>query len=180
MMESKARIVLLAGALACCTLQIRPAAAEEPGPEENSSPLTIRDLTIQGEGASVKGVLLGAPVGTATVDGIKVSLYVLQAASPERLLPHSPTHMFSVTLVEEGSAGVLKDASVSITPHTADDRLQTVNLAPVQAFYRGTVRLDAPGRYNILVSFKAGKREGAWSFPFTNQLGQTSDTAADR
>ncbi|RMG68747.1 MAG: hypothetical protein D6710_09745 [Nitrospirae bacterium] len=113
--------------------------------------------------------LLGMNLGFKRVGDVNVSLYLLQEAYPERLDSEQPTHLFSVVLIDD--KGLIGDAEVSLTV-SGEDFKRTVKLKRQLRVYRGSLRIDQLGRYQLIVSFNNGKKSGSASFDYIMMPGR--------
>ena len=106
--------------------------------------------------------VLGGQLGKETVEGVNVSLFVLQATNPERLKPGAkgPTHIFNVAFVEEDGSRILADATGTVVIAGAGSR-QRVALRPFRSHYQVQARLEQPGDYHLHVEFAVAGRAGA-------------------
>ncbi|RMF84354.1 MAG: hypothetical protein D6739_06020, partial [Nitrospirae bacterium] len=139
------------------------------GPPEATSPrLHEGAIEVVGEGSRAVATVLGGRLGSETVAGVEVGLYVLQAESPERLAPggRGPTHMFNVTLVDAATGRLLRDATGTVTVR-GPGGTREATLRPAGSHHRSLVRLEQEGEYRIQVAFTSGERSGTTRpFPF--------------
>jgi len=111
--------------------------------------------------------LMGLPLGTGTDNGVRVDVYLLQEAYPERRPPDAPTHLFSMTVSDGATGESLTDASVSLVvlrTGSAEGRRIPANYA--RPFYRAGARLPELGEYSIVVECSAGGRSAKVAFPY--------------
>jgi len=165
-------VVAIGGALAG-----HPAWAEDPAPKAATAPPAAKSATpplhegameVTGQGTRTVATVVGGVVGTETVDGIDVGLYVLQAESVKRLAAGAkgPTHMFNVTLVDHPSGEMIHDATGTVTVTGAGGEQQAL-LKPVASHQRAVVRLDEEGEFQVRVSFATAGHHGTTrDFPF--------------
>ena len=118
-------------------------------------------------GTTVPMNLLGMPLGTRIDNGIRVDIFVVQEAYPERNPPDAMTHQFTM-MVSDGATGEpIPDASVSVVvlrPGSAEGRRTP---APYrEPFYRAGARLPEIGEYTVAVECSAGGRSAKVSFPY--------------
>ena len=119
-------------------------------------------ITFSHEGQTFGTVVLGGLVGAASVDGVKVSVHVLQAESPDRLKStgSGPTHLFNLTFVDEESEELIREASGRVTVTGADGRRVGEPFGKFASHFQARLRLDHPGEYLVQVDFESGSGSG--------------------
>jgi hypothetical protein len=159
-------IMFLSVTLATMFILCLPLFAEENIPLRGAGNPSEGDLLISGRPGNSKAQLLGARLGTKTIKGVALSLYVLQAAAPGPKRPDLPNHLFSVTLQDEKDKKVIKDAVVSgvISAKGKKQQLSFGPAKPVQ--YEAGARLTSLDTYKVDVTFKKDNREGKASFVY--------------
>jgi hypothetical protein len=151
----------------------RNAAAAAVSPEPD---LTETDMSHTGsspEGTvTVPWTMLGGAVGSKTLNGLRVGLYVLQAQEPEKLKPGDPNHAFTVTLKDDKSGTLLKQGDVSIAVSGGGNAFQRGSMAAQSSgVFRLGVNLPKPGEYRIKIAFKAAGHGGQTEFPYVFRAG---------
>jgi hypothetical protein len=119
-------------------------------------------ITFSHEGQTFGTVVLGGLVGVASVDGVKVSVHVLQAESPDRLKStgSGPTHLFNLTFVDEESEELIREASGTVTVTGGGGRRVGEPFGKFASHFQARVRLDHPGEYLVQVDFESGSGSG--------------------
>ncbi len=178
---SRARLfrpmVILAALLG--TVPLAPAQQQFPSQVKEKGelpPPVPGEFRIRGEGKEIAPTLLGARVGEETVDGVKVGLYYLQAASPEKLKPTSPTHLFYVVLraADDKEGAIIDDATGSVLfegnglAREVPLNLAESDLPPPR--YEVPVRMEKAGMYDATVRFTTGNGKGEAKFQVANTL----------
>jgi hypothetical protein len=124
------------------------------------------DLTIRGQGEESKGLLLGAEIGNRTEKGMKISLYVLQAAAPGPPRPDLPNHLFSVVLEDLKEKRIIKDAALSGTISSGGKKQELSFKFARPVSYQAGARLKNLGLHNIEIAYKRGQEQGRASFKY--------------
>jgi hypothetical protein len=119
-------------------------------------------ITFSHEGQTFRTTVLGGLVGTVSVHGIRVSVHVLQAESPDRLKStgSGPTHLFNLTFVDEESEELIREASGTVKVTAADGRQIGEAFEKFASHFQARVRLDHPGEYRLQVDFESGSGSG--------------------
>lgn len=119
-------------------------------------------ITFSRQGQTFSTTVLGGLVGAASTDGVKVSVHVLQAESPERLKPTGvgPTHLFNLTFVDEQTEELIHEASGTVTVTGPDGRQRRGAIERFASHFQARVRLDHPGDYRVQVEFETGSGSG--------------------
>lgn len=111
--------------------------------------------------------LVGLPLGTGTDNGVRVELFVLQEAYPERMPPGAPTHRFTMRVADVSTGRGITDAAVSVVilgpGKTEAGRFPASFSRP---FYRADARLPGLGDYIVIVECSVDGRSAKVSFPY--------------
>jgi len=115
-------------------------------------------------------VPLGGLVGSDTVDGVSVGLYVFQASSPERHQPGAkgPTHLFNITFTEEEDGNLINQVLGALLIQGPGPKAETrYRIHPFKSHQQVAVRLDHEGEYRLSVEYLARNQQGKTkAFPF--------------
>lgn len=133
-------------------------------------------ITVEADDGTRKvAKVLGGPLGKETVDGIEVGLFVLQASNPERLKPGAsgPTHIFNVTLMEEGGSQLITEALGAVVIERPGTEPQRSAFQLAGSHHQASTRLEEKGEYQISVEFVTGGHKGktqAMPFDYTGKF----------
>jgi len=169
----KAPIIGVVFAVVLAALPLTARAGDEPSRHEwgkhGDEALIEGDIVLEStDGTRKVAMLLGAPLGNETVEGIDVGLFVLQASNPERLKAgaEGPTHLFNVTFKAGDGSRLIKEALCTVVVEGAGES-QRVVMRSRESHHEAFARLEEEGEYRIRVEFLTADRKGeTGSYPF--------------
>jgi len=169
----KAQIIVVVVALVLTARPLAAGTGEGPSRHEwgkhGDSAMNEGDIVLEStDGTRKVAMLLGAPLGNETVDGVDVGLFVLQASNPERLKAGAkgPTHLFNVTFKAGDGSRLIKEAMGTVVIEGPGEN-QRVVMRSRESHHEAFARLEEEGEYRISVEFLAADKKGQTeSYPF--------------
>jgi len=169
----KAQAIAAVVAIVLAALPLAARAGDEPSRHEwgkhGDDALVEGDIVLEApDGTRKVAMVLGAPLGNETVEGIDVGLFVLQASNPERLKAGAtgPTHLFNVTFKAGDGSRLIKEALGTVVIEGGGES-QRVVMRSRESHHEAFARLEEEGEYRIHVEFLAAERKGeTGSYPF--------------
>ncbi|EGV50405.1 hypothetical protein [endosymbiont of Riftia pachyptila] len=164
------RLFTLSLLLFGCLAGVR--AEESKAPPANKDPRLYEGAIYYGKEDQIEDIAvpLGGVVGSDTVDGINVGLYVFQASSPERHQPGAkgPTHLFNITFTEEEDGNLIEQVlGALIIQGQGPQKESRHRIHPFKSHQQVAVRLEQEGEYQLSVEYLAKGQQGKTkAFPF--------------